>query len=76
MSSSDGGDAAEDEEVLIVQEDESSSSPGGESQDIYIESGNDKKVLCLQCIGLNHPGNTNEPLFLFEMEPWSLLPKN
>jgi hypothetical protein len=78
MSSSDGGDAADaadDEEVVIQQEDESSSSPGGESQDIYIDSGNEKKVLYLLCIGLNRPGNTNEPLFTFETEPWSLLPK-
>jgi hypothetical protein len=42
------------------------------SQQIYIDSGNDKKVLFLLSIGLNH---NNEPLFSFEREPWSLLPK-
>jgi hypothetical protein len=42
------------------------------SQDIYEDSGNKKKVLYLLCIGLNH----NElPLFSFDDEPWSLLPK-
>jgi hypothetical protein len=44
------------------------------SQKIYIESGNDKKVLFLLCIGLND--NTDIPLFSFENEPWSRLPKN
>jgi hypothetical protein len=60
----------DDEEVLQ----EERSSPG-KSRDIYIDSGNEKKVLYLLCIGLNRPGNTNEPLFSFETEPWSLLPK-
>jgi hypothetical protein len=42
------------------------------SQDIYEDSGNEKKVLHLLCIGLNH----NElPLFSFDNEPWSRLPK-
>ena len=42
-------------------------------QQVYIESGNEKKVLFLLSIGLmNH---NNKPLFSFEQEPWSLLPK-
>ena len=52
---------------------------GGESgcsvsEQHYVESGNEKKVLFLMCIGLNRKGG-NEPLFSFEREPWSLLPK-
>jgi hypothetical protein len=42
------------------------------SQQIHIDSGNDKKVLFLLSIGLDHH---NKPLFSFEQEPWSLLPK-
>ena len=36
------------------------------------------KVLYLLCIGLVHRNNSNaeQPLFSFEQEPWSLLPKN
>ena len=42
-------------------------------QQLYIESGNEKEVLFLLSIGLmNH---NNEPIFLFEQEPWSILPK-
>ena len=42
-------------------------------QQLYIESGNKKKVLYLLSIGLmNH---NNKPLISFEREPWSLLPK-
>jgi hypothetical protein len=43
-------------------------------QQLYIESGNDKKVLFLLSIGLMN--QNNEPLFSCEREPWSLLPKN
>ncbi|KAI2510573.1 hypothetical protein MHU86_3841 [Fragilaria crotonensis] len=48
------------------------------SEQVYVESGNEKKVLYLLCIGLVHRNNSNEeqPLFSFEQEPWSLLPKN
>ena len=42
-------------------------------QQLYIESGNDKKVLFLLSIGLLN--QNNKPLFSFEREPWSLLPK-
>ncbi len=41
-------------------------------QQAYEDSGNDKKVLFLMCIGLNH---NDAPLFSFEMLPWSKLPK-
>ena len=44
------------------------------SQQIYIEFGNDKKVLFLLCIGLNDDNDV--PMFTFENEPWSRLPKN
>ena len=54
---------------------------------MYIDSGNEKKVLYLLCIGLTAPLNNdddsgtsdgsaeNKPLFCFDDEPWSLLPK-
>jgi hypothetical protein len=42
------------------------------SEELYIDSGNQKKVLYLLCIGLQSDGT---PLFSFEVEPWSLLPK-
>lgn len=44
-------------------------------QQIYVESGNDKKTLFLMCIGLNTiDGDT--PLLSLENEPWSRLPKS
>jgi hypothetical protein len=49
------------------------------SKQVYVESGNEKKVLYLLCIGLIHRNNNNneeQPLFSFKEEPWSLLPKN
>jgi hypothetical protein len=46
------------------------------SQQLYVDAGNEKKVLYLFCIGLNRSNNSNEPLFSFEQEPWSFLPKN
>ena len=48
---------------------------GGErcvSQQLYIDSGNDKKVLFLLCIGLKFD---DEPLFAVDDEPWSTLPR-
>jgi hypothetical protein len=42
-------------------------------QQVYEDSGNDKKVLFLMCIGLNH---NDAPLFSFDMLPWSKLPKS
>jgi hypothetical protein len=44
------------------------------SEQHYVDSGNEKKVLYLLCIGLNCNGG-NQPLFSFEREPWSLLSK-
>jgi hypothetical protein len=43
-------------------------------RDVYVDSGNEKKVLYLLCIGLNR--NNDQPLFSFDREPWSVLPKN
>ena len=42
-------------------------------EQMYQDSGNEKKVLYLMSIGLN---GDNGPLFSLEQEPWSLLPKN
>ena len=39
------------------------------SQEVYIDSGNNKKVLHVLSIGLCN--NNNEPLFSFDREPWS-----
>ena len=44
------------------------------SNQLYVNSGNDKKVLYLLCIGLTDNSGT-APLFSFEQEPWSRLPK-
>jgi hypothetical protein len=48
------------------------------SEQVYVECGNEKKVLYLLCVGLMYRNNNNEerPLFSFKEEPWSLLPKN
>jgi len=47
------------------------------SQQLYVDAGNEKKVLYLFCIGLNRSNDSNEPLFSFQQEPsWSFLPKN
>ena len=46
---------------------------------VYVECGNEKKVLYFMCIGLKHRNdnsNKEQPLFSFEQEPWSLLAKN
>jgi hypothetical protein len=63
-------------------DEEASSGDGGDdnyccvSEKVYVECGNEKKVLYLMCIGLTHRNNnSNEAqlLFSFEQEPWSLL---
>ena len=49
------------------------------SEQVYVESGNEKKVLYSMCLGLTHRTNNDseeQPLFSFEQEPWSMLPKN
>jgi hypothetical protein len=49
------------------------------SEQVYVESGNEKKVLYLMCLGLTHRTNNDseeQPLFSFEQQPWSMLPKN
>jgi hypothetical protein len=45
------------------------------SQEVYVDSGNSKKVLHLLCIGLTADNNNNAPLFSFDREPWSALGK-
>ena len=40
---------------------------------VYVDSGNDKTVLYVLSIGVEHD---NEPLFSLEQEPWSTLSKN
>jgi hypothetical protein len=48
------------------------------SEQIYIQSGNDKKVLHLLSIGLtdNNNNSKEEPLFSLDQEPWLKLPKS
>ena len=47
------------------------------SQEVYVDSGNSKKVLYLLSIGLtaDDNNNNNAPLFSFDREPWSALGK-
>lgn len=69
----------EDEEQLYTAAAEDEQDGGEEDQDLcrcernYQDLGNEKKVLYLMCIGLKSDNGT--PLFSFECEPWSLLPK-
>jgi len=46
-----------------------------DSQQVYENSGNQKKVLFLLCLGLCLSETDDSPLFSFENEPWSCLPK-
>jgi hypothetical protein len=43
------------------------------SQQVYVNPGNQKKVLFLFCLGLCFSATDDTPLFSFETEPWSLL---
>lgn len=45
------------------------------SHQVYVDSGNQKKVLFLLCLGLSLSDTNDAPLFSFETEPWSRLPK-
>ena len=45
------------------------------SHQVYVNSGNQKKVLFLLCLGLCLSDTHDAPLFSFETEPWSRLPK-
>ena len=45
------------------------------SHQVYVDSGNQKKVLFLLCLGLSLSDTNDAPLFSFETEPWSHLPK-
>jgi hypothetical protein len=65
---SDADEAVAADEGVIPSEEGSSL-----CQQLYIESGNDKKVLFLLSIGLMN--QNNKSLFSFEREPCSLLPK-
>lgn len=82
--SSASADAADDATFLAAPHHDNDEAPTPEgqhrnhdgcclSQQLYIESGNNKKVLYLLSIGVRD--SNNEPLFSFEREPWSLLPK-
>jgi hypothetical protein len=64
VSAHDNGDAISSEEGEC-----------GLCQKLFIDSGNDKKVLHLMSIGVSADKENVKPLFLFECEPWSLLPK-
>ena len=46
-----------------------------DSHQIYVNSGNQKKVLFLLSLGLCLSETDDSPLFSFENEPWSRLPK-
>jgi hypothetical protein len=46
-----------------------------DSHKVYVNSGNQKKVLFLLCLGLCLSETDDSPLFSFESEPWSRLPK-
>jgi hypothetical protein len=45
-------------------------------QQIYKDSGNDKKTLYLLCIGLNASNSSATPLLSLDDEPWLSLPKS
>jgi hypothetical protein len=74
----DNGDDPNPEASVGGQGRDNRSSCGCVSEQVYVDSGNKKKVLLLMCIGLMHCNNNNEeqPLFSLTEEPWSLLPKN
>jgi hypothetical protein len=46
----------------------------GVCQHMYVDSGNNKMVLCLFSMGLKN--KNGEPLVAFDKEPWCSLPKN
>lgn len=64
----------DDDEELEPGDEGGSTSELCLSNQIYVDSGNDKKVLYLLCIGLTDNSGI-APLFSFEQEPWSRLPK-
>jgi hypothetical protein len=57
-------------DALVEINEEEGQSP---CQQKYVNSGNDKKILLLMCIGLT--SDDNQPLFSFDDQPWSLQPK-
>jgi hypothetical protein len=73
-----------DKDASGASSDEESVTGGGVSlradefcrcQEIYVDSGNNKKTLFLLCIGLN-VNNSDTPLLSLDNEPWSRLPKS
>ena len=69
-----------DEEAVASAHDNGDVIPSEEGkcglcQKLFIDSGNDKKVLHLMSIGVSADNKNVKPLFSFECEPWSLLPK-
>jgi hypothetical protein len=74
----DNGDDPNPEASVGGQGRDDESCCGCVSQQVFVDSGNKKKVLFLMCIGLMYCNNNNEeqPLFYLTEEPWLLLPKN
>jgi hypothetical protein len=69
-----------DEEAVASAHDNGDVIPSEEGkcglcQKLFIDSGNDKKVLHLMSIGVSADNENVEPLCSFEREPWSMLPK-
>ena len=45
------------------------------SHKVYVNSGNQRKVFYLLCLGLSVSDTNNDPLFSLDSEPWCMLPK-
>ena len=69
-ANNDNGDVCSDADYVVASK--SRTQGCCTSQQIYIDSGNEKKVLFLLSIGLNY---NNKPLFSFEREQWPCLPE-
>jgi hypothetical protein len=64
-----------EEEHTLLQQEQDAVGPCV-SEQVYIDSGNCKKILYLLCIGTTTPLSDNAPLFSLDEEPWSTLPKS
>ena len=64
-----------EEEHTVLQQEQDAVGPCV-SEQVYIDSGNCKKILYLLCIGTTTPLSDNAPLFSLDVEPWSTLPKS
>ena len=79
MSAASDSSSEGEEDVMIADVQQATTATAvlitstSDSERRYIESGNDKKVLYLLCIGLYPRPDTNneKPLFSFEEKPWS-----